>query len=94
MALILYMELEFYIPFAHSLKEKRSFIKSLKEKLKNKFNIAVAEIDYLDSWQKSIIGIVSISNSRQTLDKLSSQILSYIENYFPGTLVNHYINIS
>jgi len=94
MAVILYMELEFYIPFAHSLKEKRSFIKSLKEKLKNKFNIAIAEIDHMDSWQKSLIGIVSISNSRQNLDKLASKILSYIENYFPGTLLNYYIDIS
>ena len=94
MALILYMELEFYTPFAHSLKEKRSFIKSLKDKLKNRFNVAVAEIDYIDSWQKSLIGVVSISNSRQVLDKLSLQILSYIENYFPGTLLNYYIDIS
>ena len=94
MALILYMELEFYMSFTHSLKEKRSFIKSLKGKLKNKFNISIAEIGYMDSWQKSLIGIVSISNSRQVLDKLSSQILSYIENYYPGTLLNYYIDIS
>ncbi len=94
MALILYMELEFYLPFCHSLKEKRSFVKSLIGKLRNNFNVSVAEIDYLNTWQKSLIGVVSISNSRQILDKLSNKILSYIENYYPGTLVNHYIDIS
>ena len=46
---------------SHSLKDKRHFVKSLKDRLRAKFNVAVAEIDYQDLWQRGLIACVTVS---------------------------------
>ncbi len=46
---------------AHSLKDKRHYVKSLKDRLRAKFNVAVAEIDYQDLWQRGLIACVTVS---------------------------------
>jgi len=57
------LTLEIYIPEAHSLKDKRQVLRSLKDRLRGKFNVAVAELEGQDSWQRSVVGIVSLSNN-------------------------------
>ncbi len=69
------------IPMAHSLKDKRSVIKSLLERLKQKFNISAAEIGSHDLWQSSTIGIVTISNDRVFTDRLLDKVIKYIEDF-------------
>jgi uncharacterized protein len=46
---------------SHSLKDKRHFVKSLKDRLRGKFNVAVAEIDYQDLWQRGLVACVTVS---------------------------------
>jgi uncharacterized protein YlxP (DUF503 family) len=46
---------------AHSLKDKRHFVKGLKDRLRSKCNVAVAEIDYQDSWQRGLVAAVTVS---------------------------------
>jgi len=46
---------------SHSLKDKRHFVKSLKDRLRVKFNVAVAEIDYQDLWQRGLVACVTVS---------------------------------
>jgi uncharacterized protein YlxP (DUF503 family) len=46
---------------SHSLKDKRHFVKSLKDRLRAKFNVAVAEIDYQDLWQRGLVACVTVS---------------------------------
>jgi uncharacterized protein YlxP (DUF503 family) len=46
---------------SHSLKDKRHFVKSLKDRLRGKFNVAVAEIDYQDLWQRALVACVTVS---------------------------------
>ncbi len=46
---------------SHSLKDKRHFVKSLKDRLRNKFNVSVAEIDYQDLWQRGLVAVVTVS---------------------------------
>jgi len=59
------LTLELRIPDAHSLKEKRHHVLSLKERLRHKFNVSVAEIDYQDVWQRALLLVVVVSSSRQ-----------------------------
>ena len=66
---IISMVITVHIPLVHSLKEKRRYIKSLKDKIRQQFNASVAEIDGLDEWQNSVLGIVMISNERIYLEK-------------------------
>ena len=55
---------------SHSLKDKRHFVKSLKDRLRSKFNVAVAEIDYQDLWQRSAIAVVTVSSDRENAEKV------------------------
>ena len=68
--MIAYLTLEIRIEGAHSLKDKRQVVRSVKDGLRNRFNVAVAEIEASDAWQRATIGIVSISDSRDYLEGL------------------------
>ncbi|VAW67368.1 hypothetical protein MNBD_GAMMA08-1196 [hydrothermal vent metagenome] len=85
---ILFIKLNLHIPNAHSLKEKRKQIKSLKDRLSNRFNASVAEIDMLDSWQKSVIGLCLLSTDRSYLDKQYSLIESVVFEYVELELIS------
>ena len=65
------MTIELRIEHAHSLKDRRQVVRSLKEKLAHGFNISIAELDEAVTWQSATIGIVAISASR---DYLSGQM--------------------
>ena len=71
---ILFIEIALHIPYAHSLKQKRQPIRSLKQRLQNRFNISIAEIDALDDWQRAIFGVVMISNDKTYLEQQASKI--------------------
>lgn len=62
MATIGVLTLELSLPDSHSLKDKRHTVKGLKDRLRSKFNVAVAEIDYQDLWQRSLISAVTVSS--------------------------------
>jgi uncharacterized protein YlxP (DUF503 family) len=68
------MILELQMNEAHSLKDKRHYVKSLKDRLRSKFNVSVAEIDFQDSWQRSVIAVATVSGDKafatQVLDKV------------------------
>ncbi len=61
------LTLEVHLPYAHSLKEKRMVVQRMKDRLRGKFNVAVAELDHQDTWQRLLLGVVSISSSEQNL---------------------------
>jgi uncharacterized protein YlxP (DUF503 family) len=67
---VAFLTLEIRIEAAHSLKDKRQVVRSLKDRLRNSYNISVAEIDVTDLWQRATIGVVSISSSRDYLEGL------------------------
>src|ERR1700748_276948 len=66
--------LEIRIENAHSLKDRRQVVRSLKEKLQHGFNISVAEMDEAVTWQSATIGAAAISNSRDYLAGLMQQV--------------------
>lgn len=65
------MTIELRIEHAHSLKDRRQVVRSLKEKLAHGFNISIAEMDEAVTWQSATLGIVAVSASR---DYLSGQM--------------------
>ena len=71
---IAFLTIELRIEGAHSLKDKRQVLRSMKDKLRNKFNIAVAELEATDLWQRATIGAVSISGSRDYLQGLMQNV--------------------
>ena len=72
--MIAYLVLELRIEAASSLKDKRQVVRSLKDRLRSNFNVAVAEIDASDLWQRATVGVVSISDSRDYLEGLMRNV--------------------
>jgi uncharacterized protein len=68
------LTVEVRIEHAHSLKDRRQVVRSLKEKLQHGFNISVAEMDEAVTWQSATIGIAAISGSRDYLSGLMKQV--------------------
>src|SRR5438445_11810817 len=64
---IAHLTLELRIEGSQSLKDKRQVVRSLKDKLRAKFNVSVAELDETDLWQRATIGVVAVSSSRDYL---------------------------
>lgn len=55
---------ELTLPDSHSLKDKRHWVKGLKDRLRSRCNVAVAEIDYQETWQRGLIAAVTVSADR------------------------------
>ncbi len=72
--------IELYLPNNGSLKGKRQVLKSMKDRLKQRFNISVAEVEDQDLWQRTVLGMACVSNEKhyvsQTLDRAVAMIRS------------------
>ncbi len=80
------LTLEIHVEHSHSLKEKRHVVKSLKDRLRERFNVAVAEIDFLDSWQNSVIAAVTISNDRVHAEQMLQAVEAHAASILGGSL--------
>lgn len=79
--MIFYLEVECMMYDGHSLKDKRSVIKRLLSKLRNEFNVAVTELDYHDLWQRTKLGVVTITNERTHGEQIMQEVLRVIDTY-------------
>ena len=77
------------IPESHSLKTKRRVIKSLIARLKNRFNIAIAEVEALNAHEAAVLAAVSVSNDAAHLNKLISHVITFIEANVDAELVDY-----
>ena len=75
--------LNLHLPESHSLKDKRSTIKSITKRLHNTFNLSVAEVDKLDKWQLAVIAMVIVSNDFKHSERVVRQAITYIEEHYP-----------
>lgn len=72
--MIAFLTLELSIEAARSLKDKRQVVRSVKDRLRTNFNVAVAELDVNGLWNRATIGVVSVSDSRDYLDGLMKNV--------------------
>lgn len=82
MATVGVLTMELRIEHAHSLKEKRHVVRSLKDRLRNKFNVSVAEIDDQDLHNSAVLAAVTVSSSRD----FAAKILQSVEDESAGLL--------
>jgi uncharacterized protein len=82
------LTLELRIDDAHSLKDKRQVVKSLKDRLRHKFNVAVAEIDHLDVWQRALIAAVTISSAHTHAQSVLQNVENEAATLVGGMLVS------
>ena len=69
---------ELFIPEGHALKGKRQVLQSLKNRLREKFNLSVAEVGEQDLWQKSILGLACVANESAHVNQVLDQALNLI----------------
>ena len=84
--------LEIYFPYSHSLKEKRKIVKSFKDRIKNKFNVACAELDYQDKWQRTRIGMITLNTHKKPVDSLLNKIRADAEENIDGEIIDSQIH--
>ncbi|MBM7655138.1 DUF503 domain-containing protein [Neobacillus cucumis] len=74
-------ECECLIYDAHSLKEKRAVLQRIITRLKQRFNVSVAEVDYQDVWQRTKIAIAAVTSSRASTEKELQNALKLIDSF-------------
>lgn len=79
--MIVYTEFECMFYEGQSLKEKRSVIKRMTMRLRNDFNVSVAELDFHDLWQRTKLGVVTVSNELQHAEKVIQEVLRVIDSF-------------
>ncbi|MDK7755247.1 MAG: DUF503 domain-containing protein [Peptoniphilus harei] len=79
---------EIFIFNANSLKSKRSVVKSIIEKSKNRFNISIAEVGENDKWQKSIIAFSTISNDQKIVEETIEKVINFFDSYSEIEIIN------
>lgn len=85
---ILIMKITLRASWVHSLKEKRMVVKSIVQKLKNKFNISVAEIDQQDIHKSIVIGIAAICGTSSQADSVMENIINFVECNSDAEIIN------
>jgi uncharacterized protein len=69
---------ELHLPGAHSLKEKRSVLKSVKDRLHNQFNVSVAETAHHDVWQRAELTVCLVATDRRQADAVLGKVDAYV----------------
>jgi uncharacterized protein YlxP (DUF503 family) len=80
-----HLSIELHIPGARSLKEKRMVLRSVKDRVR-KFNVAVAEVEHNDLWQRAGLSVVTVSNEEQQADRELAAVVNEIERLEPGLI--------
>ena len=83
------LTVDIFLPSSGSLKEKRIVIKGLKDKIRHKFNVSIAEVDFLDKWQRARLAIVQAGNSYSFIEKNMTAIFTLIEANGICEIIDH-----
>ena len=72
-------ELDLFIPGSSSLKEKRFALRSLKDRLRNRLNVAVSESAHHELWQRATLCVVTVSNDSAVVHSVLSKVSNFVE---------------
>ncbi len=86
-------QVELFIPESGSLKSKRFVLKSIKTRIRNKFNVSVAEVDANDKWQRTTLGMAAVSNDKKVIDNTFNQIRNLITSDTRVELIDQFVDI-
>ena len=72
------VRIELFIPESGSLKTKRFAIKSIKDRLINRFNVSVAEVDHTDKWQRASLGVAAVSSDSKHMESILNNVMNLV----------------
>jgi uncharacterized protein len=90
------LTVELSIPHAQSIKDRRQVVRSLKDKLRNGFNVSIAELDDANIWNRATLGLVAISGSTPYLTGQMREIddaLNRLCNTLGAEIIDSYFEI-
>ena len=90
MSVVGVLSVEFHIPDARSLKDKRMLLRRLKDRLK-KFNVSVAETDHQELWQRARLEVVAVSTTTVAVDQALAAVANEIERVEPGVVTDTHV---
>jgi len=85
---------ELHIPDNDSLKGKRQVLRSIKDKVRNKFNVSIAEVDGQDLWQQAILGISCVSSSASHANEVLSKVINLIDQNHDSFIVDYEMDLN
>ena len=88
-----YLEIELHIPTCHSLKEKRGVIKKHLHHIRTQYNVSAVELDGHDLWQKTILGIVSVSNNQEIVEKVFYKLINSMKIKDDINVINYHMEM-
>ena len=86
--IVMVCNLELHLWESSSLKDKRRILKSLKDRIRNGFNVAVAEVDPTDLWQSASLGVVTVSSGVRHANGILTKVVNLVESDVRIELVN------
>ncbi len=78
------LNIQLLIPNSRSLKDKRKIVKRIKDRVNNKFNVSVAETDFVDKWQRTEISVVTVAINYKIVESRLQKIPIFIEDLIIG----------
>ena len=69
-----------FVPESHSLKEKRMVLRRVKDRVRNKFNVAIAEVDENDVWQRAVVGLALVGNDRRFVESALDEVVRFVRD--------------
>lgn len=87
------LQVELQIPGSASLKEKRMVLKSLKDRIRQRFNVSVAEVAEHDKWQKAILGVASVGSDKRYVNGTLSRVVDLIKSSRSVELVDYQMEL-
>ncbi len=84
---------DIHLPESGSLKNKRFIIKSLKDRIRKHFNVSIAEIDYQDLWQRSLLAMAVVTQDAQFADQVLAKAVDVIRSETRIELLDYHIEI-
>jgi uncharacterized protein YlxP (DUF503 family) len=85
--------IELHLPAVDSLKGKRHVIKGLKERVRTRFEVAVAEVDHHDIWQRATLAVACVSHDSRHANEVVSKALDFIEANVDGSVIDTSLEI-
>ena len=73
------LTIELDLPEAFSLKDKRMVLNRIRDRVRQKFNVSIAEVDENDVWNRAVLAVVTVSNQQQFCNQVLSQVVNLVE---------------
>jgi uncharacterized protein YlxP (DUF503 family) len=70
--------LTLFIPDSHSLKEKRMVVRRVKDRTRAKFNVAMAEVEDNDVWQRAVLGLAVVGNEGRFVESALDEVIRFV----------------